>query len=433
MRRAAGVVVAAVVLASGCARSGPVASSHTQRSQPSVTPSPVTAASSTAESAPTDSAPVDSAAVSSPVASVPVVSKPPEPVGSPAQDVGDLEQFAQSSATTWWATVVGNLSDQLFLVRTEDAGQHWQDVTPSSFGELHADGGVSSYVLSADVAWVDADAKPTAPQLFRTLDGGRSWQLMGTVSDGCTLQFVDSVHGWCWAADGAAGSMTVDLYRTQDGGVTWRRISFTGGTSSTADALPFGCDKTLTFTSQTVGWASSFCAGGEPYLDTSTDGGARWHAVTPVPFSASADLSEGVGLSVPAVAGQDVAVVDLGGLGPGASAINTSSDGGKSWRLHPLPAPPSGHYWNVDLIDPTHWRATDGDVIISTDDAGMHWQRWTPAVSMHDQYGTLEFDFISPEVGSASDPADRTPLWSTTDGGKTWAKIVIDAGPYVLH
>lgn len=440
MHRSAVLLAGVVMLTVGTAGCGVP---DTVASRPSAMPSIVVASqvpatSSSAlpiDSALADSAPVSSTVASSPVASSPVssapaVAKPSKPVGSPRADVGDLEQFTQASATTWWAAVVGNLSDQLFLVRTVDAGQHWQDVTPP-FGQLHVNDGLSSYVLSADVAWVDADAEPPTSQLFRTLDGGKSWQQLGMVPNGCILQFVDSLHGWCWALGGAAGSMSVDLYATQDGGMRWRPISFTGGTS-TADALPFECGKSLTFISKTVGWASSFCAGGQPYLDTSTDGGGRWHAVTPVPFPVSADLSEGVGLSVPAVVGQDVAVADLGGLGPGASAIDTSSDGGRSWRIHLLPAAPTDSYWNVDLIDPTHWCATDGDVIISTDDAGLHWQRWTPALSMRDQFGTLNLNFISPDIGTASDPSDRTPLWSTTDGGRTWTKVVIDAGPYVL-
>ena len=251
-----------------------------------------------------------------------MVSTPAKPVGSPAQDVGDLEQFVQSSPTTWWATVVSNLSNRLYLVRSVNAGRQWHNVTPDSMGALHAGAGVSTYVLSADVAWLDVDQEPTEGKLFRTVDGGQSWLQMGTVPIGCTMQFVDALRGWCWTGAGAAGSQAVSLYSTQDGGEIWRLVSQTtgDGTEETVGHLPFGCDKQLTFTSPTVGWASSFCAGGQPYFGNSTDGGARWRAVSPVPFAATADLSEGVGLSVPAVAGNDVAIVDLGGLGPGASA-----------------------------------------------------------------------------------------------------------------
>lgn len=418
MLRKVGALAGAVVLAGsavGCARQGAVAS------KPSVLPSVAVASSPAA---------IPSVAVaSSPAASVPVVVKPSQPADSAAQDVGDLEQFVQASATTWWATVVGNLSDQVFVVRTTDAGQHWQDVTPST-GELHADAGMASYVLSADTAWLAADAEPTSPLLFRTSDGGQSWQQMGTVPDGCTLQFVDPQHGWCWMIGGAAGSMSVDIYRTVDGGATWRLISqTTGDSTATAGALPFECGKSLTFTSPNVGWASSFCNGGQPYLETSADGGARWHPVTPVPLPV---VEGGAGLGMPVADGADVAVANRGGLGPGASGISTSSDGGRSWRNHLLPAPPTNQYWNVDLIDPTHWRATDGAVIMATDDAGIHWLRWTPAVRMHDQFGTLTLDFISPDVGSALEPAANGPLWTTIDGGRTWASVTIAAGPYVL-
>jgi photosystem II stability/assembly factor-like uncharacterized protein len=370
------------------------------------------------------------AVVSSPAASAPIVVKSSQPFASAQQDTGDLQQFVQASATTWWATVVGNLSDQLFVVRTVDAGQHWQDVTPPG-GELHADSGATSYVLSADTAWLAADAEPTTPQLFRTLDGGQSWQPMSTVPDGCSLQFVDAQHGWCWTIGGAAGSEAVFLYSTENGGATWRLISqTTGDSTATAGALPFECGKSLTLTSPNVGWASSFCNGGQPYLETSTDGGARWHPVTPVPLPVA---EGGAGLSLPVVDGADVAVANLGGLGPGVSGISISSDGGRSWRNHLLPAPPANHYWNVDLIDTTHWRATDGDVILATDDAGAHWRRWTPSVSMHDQFGTLTLDFISPDVGSAREPAANGPLWTTVDGGLTWTKVVIQAGPYTVQ
>lgn len=426
MLRAGAVFAGAVVLMVGVGACGVPS---TVASQPSALPSVVVSTSPPAvDSAPVESAPASSPVVaSSPVASASTLAEPSKPVGSPPDDIGDLEQFVQASASIWWATVVGNLSNQLFLVRTVDAGQHWQDVTPPG-GELHANAGMSSFVLSPDIAWLDVDAEPT-PQLFRTSNGAQSWQQL-SLPAGCTLQFVDSLHGWCWALGGAAGSMGVDLYGTSDGGASWRRLSRTtgDGSPSTVGALPFGCDKSLTFTSQTVGWASSFCNGGQPYLDISTDGGARWHAVAPPPFPAGVD---GGGFSLPVVEGADIAVADVG-AGPG-DEVNTSADGGRSWRVHPLPTPASGQYWNVDLIDPTHWCATDGKYIVSTDDAGVHWRRWTPATPMYDQYGTLELDFISPEIGTASDPADRTPMWSTTDGGMTWTKVVIDAGPYVLN
>ncbi len=403
-----------------------------RRNRPGFRAPSYAASSAAASSAPVESAPADNAPASSPP---PVVAAPPKPINPPPADVGDLQQFTQVSATTWWASVVSNLTNETFVVRTVDGGRSWQDVTPP-VAALRSNGDPISDVRSAQTAWLGAATEdPASPiPLYRTDDGGQSWQQVGTLPPDCTLQFVDVSNGWCYGLQGAAGSMGVEIYRTENGGLTWQLISKTtgDGTPSTVGALPFGCDKSLTFTPQGVGWASSFCAGGGPYLEISTDGGARWHAVTPPPFPATADASEGEGLSIPVASGEDVAVADLGALGPGGSAIDTSSDSGKSWRIHPLPTAPSNSYWNVDLIDPAHWRATDGSVIISTDDAGAHWQRWTPDIAMHDQVGTLNLDFISPDIGTASDPANHSPLWSTTDGGKTWARVAILAGPYVV-
>jgi photosystem II stability/assembly factor-like uncharacterized protein len=372
------------------------------------------------------------AVLSSPAASAPIVVKSSQPFASAQQDTGDLRQFVQASATTWWAVVGGNLTGQTFIVRSADGGRHWQDVTPAT---VHTTGAfdVNWYFLDAQHGWLAAapTGASTVP-LYSTRDGGLSWQQIGALPEDCVLDFVDATYGWCSELWGAGGSMPVTINRTEDGGSTWQLVSRTAvdPDPSTAGALPFGCDKSLTFTSPNVGWASSFCSGGQPYLETSADGGARWHSVTPVPLPVAAG---GAGLSLPVVDGADVAVANLGGLGPGVSGISTSSDGGRSWRNHLLPVPQTNQYWNVDLIDVSHWRATDGDVIMATDDAGAHWRRWAPSVSMHDQFGTLTLDFISPDVGSAREPAANGPLWTTVDGGLTWTKVVIRAGPYTVQ
>ena len=59
-----------------------------------------------------------------------------------------------------------------------------------------------------------------------------------------------SRYGW--------GSSDVWLDRTNDGGSTWSLVSHTGlyGAAATPAALPYGCDKTMDFTSARTGWAA---------------------------------------------------------------------------------------------------------------------------------------------------------------------------------
>jgi photosystem II stability/assembly factor-like uncharacterized protein len=212
-----------------------------------------------------------------------------------------------------------------------------------------------------------------------------------------------------------------------------RLVSRTGldRSSSTAGALPYGCDKTITFTSQTVGWASSFCAGGSAYLYRSNDGGSRWQPLTRIPLPRGTQTDAGVGLSPPVVAGAGVAVaVEIGG-NPGATAIAVSTNTGRTWRTRLVPGPRES--WRVDLIDTEHWRLSSGTTLLATNDAGRDWRSWRPAEAMKNSFGTsLVLNFLTPSLGFAVPDANGGQIWSTHDGGKTWQPIRITAGPYSL-
>lgn len=347
-------------------------------------------------------------------------------------DYGVLERFAPQSATTWWAIVASNLKPKSFLVRTTDSGRHWQAVTPPV--KLVS----SSSFLGSDEAWIEAGALSSGTRtepVYRTLDGGRSWQRLGKVASECQLDFVDVRHGWCIAIGAAAGSESVALYRSGGGGSTWTLVSRTGlyGADSTPGALPYGCDKTIAFTSPRVGWASMYCNGGVPRLYMSADGGARWQALAPVPVPKGVPTPPaGEGLSLPAVSGSRLALsVEIGGSPRGATAIAMSANGGRSWRARLVPGPL--RYWRVDLIDVRRWRLSDGTTLLATDDAGGRWRSWTPTVKMKDSVGTpLTLAFLSARLGFAVPDGDGGPLWWTRDGGTSWKPVTITAGPFTL-
>jgi photosystem II stability/assembly factor-like uncharacterized protein len=348
-----------------------------------------------------------------------------------ADDYGVLQRFAPESASTWWAVVASNLKPKTFVVRTSDSGKHWSDVSPPV--KFVA----SSFFLGSQDGWIEEGALHPGPTavLFRTLDGGRSWHRLAPVASECQLDFVDERHGWCVSIGAATGSETLRLFRTVDGGATWTLVSRTGlyNSGSTPAALPFGCDKTLAFSSPRVGWAGNYCAGGIPYLYASRDDGTRWQRLAPVPLPSGLPTPPaGEGVSLPAVFGSRLAVsVEIGGSPHGATAIATTANGGRTWRTRLVPGPL--RYWKVDLFDVRHWKLSDGSTLLATDDAGRHWRRWTSPVRMRDAVGaTLALQFLSPRLGFAVPDGNAGPVWWTRDGGNTWRPLTITAGPFTL-
>src|SRR5439155_14619887 len=109
-------------------------------------------------------------------------------------------------------------------VFVDDHGR-WTDVTPPG---LNSTADVVDDVVFVDPShgWIAAyNCAQASVYLYRTSDGGRSWQALGRpASRSCGggptfLSFVDPLHGWMEPAspNGPVGP----LMRTTDGGRTW--------------------------------------------------------------------------------------------------------------------------------------------------------------------------------------------------------------------
>jgi photosystem II stability/assembly factor-like uncharacterized protein len=362
----------------------------------------------------------------------------PASAADPSKPAGTMvEQFAPISATTWWAVVEGDVSGGA-VIRTVDGGRHREEARPAPYL-----GFASSDFLNTQDGWVvnsvEAGAvhPPPAEPLFRTVDGGRHWQQLADVANGCQLIFVDPLHGWCDVIGAAAGSEGFTLYRTSDGGASWTLASSTGpdDTGTAPGDVPFGCDKSISFTSPAVGWLTSFCAGGSYYLFTTTDGGTQWQRRSvpmPPPSGKGAPTpDDGAGLGTPVVAGEQVAVSAFVGGMPGTTAVATSTDGGTTWTIRTVPQPRDSKSnpnlaWDVDLFTPTHWLLSDGSRLMGTTDAGAHWHTWNPKQELEGTDGTLlalHFLTATPLIGWAVPGVNGGPLWHTTDGGHTWDRV----------
>jgi photosystem II stability/assembly factor-like uncharacterized protein len=318
-----------------------------------------------------------------------------------------------------WALRYNQYDNLTAVLRTVDGGRRWADVTPPRT----ADAGAVLTARSPARAWLAVEQLRThrsTVSVWRTADGGKRWTGGAPVRAGSTgsLQFVDRNRGWLTLNDGAAaGSTALRVFATLNGGRRWRLRMRTSGSPgyTTRRSLPFGCDKdTTSFATARRGFAGAFCAGGEPFLYASEDGGRTWHrhALTGLPENCECDVETPVFFS--ATGGYLTAGT------PGRDQRTyLTNDSGRTWRELPVQAAATGEISFVDARD--GWVTTSPAAISHTRDGG---RRWTVLPTPFDaSQATIEF--VSQRAGFAvenSPHADR--IWSTRDGGRHWRPAV---------
>jgi photosystem II stability/assembly factor-like uncharacterized protein len=314
------------------------------------------------------------------------------------------------------------------VLRSNDAGRHWSDVTPANAPTSSAPSPDPQPVLFAvddSAAWVAYGAFIGGPYvIFRTTNGGATWlpatpalQRGGIVQ----LYFVDRAHGWATVSLGAAaGSEGIAILRTVDGGASWALIAQTNDPSTTQSSpsgLSFGCDKGFaTFATSTVGVIPIECAGGPATLYRTTDAGFHWNVISlaqldarggtaslansPTFLTASdAILQASSYLAANQVTWSLLVTHDAGAswrdlLVPGQGAIdfesstsgwllgspiNATSDGGSTWRALSVPAPPfQPTDMQLQYLGKGIATAWSESAAFRTDDGAVTWRAITP-------------------------------------------------------
>lgn len=318
------------------------------------------------------------------------------------------------------------------VLRTADGGQRWSDVSPDdpawravTFDEVAWD------VLDAANAWLLVPAAGGASGiLLRTQDGGRSWLRELAPSASGFLSFADPAHGWLLHMNpGAAGGEAAVLWATADGGAHWAEAAITAGKSG---GLPAQGDKRgITLRDASAGWLACFApAPGRACLYRSQDGGRTWRPEL-VRAPARYGMAE-VATAPPIFFTGETGVLPLafnGGKPPaGAVAFYVTRDGGATWSA----TTPVSSLGPTSLIDAQHWRTIGAPAnpkeqpsLLVTDDAGAHWRSVTANIGLGP---VVQLDFVSPDVGWAVDPAVASGLIVTRDGGRTWSAVDVEVG-----
>ncbi|WP_165423571.1 WD40/YVTN/BNR-like repeat-containing protein [Ktedonosporobacter rubrisoli] len=313
------------------------------------------------------------------------------------------------------------------ILKTTDGGVHWYNVTPPNvrLGEQS-----TGTFMNNQYAWV-VNSQPNSPiTVLRTSDGGKSWQ-SSKINDpdswaGDMPHFLNTHEGFIEIiAQGGpgAGSESVDIFHTSDGGQSWSKVS---GTDQQSSGLPRGGIKSgISFKDSLNGWATGEEPTNYPWLYATHDGGKTWklqslpdlpnpsggvafHTTPPVFFGAQ-------GLLPVYVTGELTANTTFHGL-----LLYKTIDGGKTWATTYLANHAALGTFDSDnlyIVDIQHAWASDRNTgtLYATSDGGRSWQ----AIAQH--MGNIqEFSFVDTTHGWAV--GDKS-LLRTSDGGHTWQRI----------
>lgn len=259
---------------------------------------------------------------------------------------------------------------------------------------------------------------------LRSLDGGETWR-GGVVPGADTLQFRD-VHAvsaeTAWLLSAGPGEMS-RIYRTTDGGASWE-LQWT-------NPEPEGFYDCLSFFDARRGLVYGDAVGGELRVLGTTDAGETW---TPVPADRLPAAQRGEGGF--AASGTCLALrpPDRAWIGTGnaeTARVLRSDDGGASWSASsaPLVAGEAAGITSIAFRDDRHGLAVGGALTRPADDAvktavtADGGATWSPA-------GRLRIS--GPAYGGAWVPGASTPTavvvgpggadW-TPDGGATWRAL----------
>lgn len=205
------------------------------------------------------------------------------------------------------------------------------------------------------VAWVSGHAAA----VLRTVDGGATWERItvpGAATDSLQFRDVHAVNAAVAYLLAAGPGSRSRIYKTTDGGGSWQ-LQFTNADSSAF----YDC---FAFWDASHGLVFSDAVAGHFVIRVTTDGGARW---TPVPAGVLPPAQPGEG----AFAASGTCVVTLGTneawVGTGAAdtaRVLRTHDGGRSWEVAATPIA-GGRTSGIAALafrDALHGMALGGDV-----------------------------------------------------------------------
>jgi photosystem II stability/assembly factor-like uncharacterized protein len=211
---------------------------------------------------------------------------------TPKASIGanDLVAAVFISDKTGWVTVghrIERRNDTLEVYRTTDGGANWSKVALDQFNSFQLSALQITFANAQD-GWALASLSETTNDrpgvLYRTTDGGANWT-RSQAPIGGALQFLNATTGWI--VGGRVNYVRNLLYITQDGGLTWAEQRLDLPSDAATANIMIGAP---VFFSATTG-AIAVNLEQRVQIYRTEDGGLTWTGVYSFPLQSTDDLA----------------------------------------------------------------------------------------------------------------------------------------------
>jgi photosystem II stability/assembly factor-like uncharacterized protein len=318
------------------------------------------------------------------------------------------------NVSTGWLTG-GTVTNVPWFYITHDGGQSWQYQSiplPAHIQSVHPDLLAPTF-LNAHIGFVtvigffrNCAQNTDIDSVYRTGDGGTSWQPTGLTPLIASPSFINPSQGWALSSSGVSVS--------RDGGQNWTHIP---SDSTLKSALNID---TIQFVSETVGWASGRDQQKFPLLLKTIDGGRSWLVVHPQMFTSV----------TPKLA------LDATPASAPAPATPVALEVPKQTGLPPVQLPDAPAVVNIHMFDAQHgWGETPRGKyelphLLHTSDGGRTWQDVLPQDQQGSRQNTLADDFLDTStawfaLNGYHASAVILSIYRTSGGGQSWREAHI--------
>lgn len=319
---------------------------------------------------------------------------------------------------------IGSASGGLW--KTESGGMEW---TPLFDKEaVSSIGALNIYQANPDIIWAGTgEGNPrnslnSGAGVYRSIDGGKTWELKGLEKTRNIHRIIIDPTNPDVVYVGAIGSPwgphpERGVYKTTDGGDTWKQILFTNDLSGVGDMVmdPVNPNKLIVGMWEHQRWPWFLKSGGEGSgLYITWDGGKNWKKLTEKEGMPKGEIGR-IGLAIPKCNNKRIyALIECS-----KNALYRSDDGGQSWskttETNVSNRPFYYHEIHADPMDPDRvYNLYSG--VSKTEDGGVTFE----SMSIRGIHPDHHAWYINPQNNNYLIDGNDGGLAISQDRGVTW-------------